>query len=145
MLAGIVLPRWVPFDSFNLGHDVPGSIAAPDTAMACPWKHFTGGHTGRPGTRAGMVPCQQYVNDIIDGASKALATVDPTPYFARYGNNVRAASQQYLAAVAASATGPVIKKYPGVLAAADVYTASTTFAILESVRLDLGVASQVHP
>jgi hypothetical protein len=30
------------------------------------------------------------------------------------------------------------------LAAADVYTASTTFVILESVRLDLGVDSQVH-
>jgi hypothetical protein len=28
--------------------------------------------------------------------------------------------------------------------AADVYTASTTFAIIESVRLDLGVGSQVH-
>jgi hypothetical protein len=30
-------------------------------------------------------------------------------------------------------------------AAADVYTASTTFIILESIRLDLGVDSQVHP
>ena len=36
-------------------------------------------------------------------------------------------------------------KYLGVLAAADVYTASTTFAILESIRLDLGFGSQVHP
>src|SRR5947208_2611217 len=59
-------------------------------------------------------------------------------------NNVWAASQQYLAAVAAYASGPVTKKYLGVLAAADVYTASTTFVILESVRLDLGVGSQVH-
>jgi len=33
----------------------------------------------------------------------------------------------------------------GVLAAADVYTASTAFIILESIRLDLGVGSQVHP
>jgi hypothetical protein len=44
----------------------------------------------------------------------------------------------------AYASAPVIKKYTGVLAAADVYTASTTFVILESVRLDLGVDSQVH-
>ena len=55
------------------------------------------------------------------------------------------AAQQYLAAVVAYASGPVIKKYLGVLAAADVYTASTTFAILESIRLDLGFGSQVHP
>jgi len=144
MLVDIFLPRWVPFDSFNLNEDVPGSIAAPDTAMAYPWKYFIGGHMGRLGTRTDMVLYRQYVNDIINGVKKALATVDPTPYFAKYGNNVWAASQQYLAAVVAYASGPVIKKYLGVLAAADVYTASTTFAILESVRLDLGVGSQVH-
>jgi len=92
-----------------------------------------------------MAVYQQYVNDIIDGVKKALATVDPTPYFVKYGNNVWAASRQYLAAVAAYASGPVIKKYLGVLAAADVYTDSTAFAILESIRLDLGFGSQVHP
>jgi glyoxylase-like metal-dependent hydrolase (beta-lactamase superfamily II) len=145
MLVDIFLPRWVPFDSFNLNEDVPGSIAAPDTAMAYPWKHFIGGHIGRLGTRADMVLYQQYVNDIIDGVKKALGTVDPTPFFVKYGNNVWAASQQYLAAVVAYASGPVIKKYLGVLAAADVYTASTAYHILESIRLDLGFGSQVHP
>jgi hypothetical protein len=32
-----------------------------------------------------------------------------------------------------------------VLAAADVFTPSTTFWVMESVRLDKGVGSQVHP
>jgi hypothetical protein len=32
-----------------------------------------------------------------------------------------------------------------VLAAADVFTESTTFWVLESIRLDLGYGSQVHP
>jgi hypothetical protein len=32
-----------------------------------------------------------------------------------------------------------------VLAAADVYTRSTTFWVMESIRLDLGFASYVHP
>src|SRR5207253_5517021 len=76
MLVDIFLPRWVPFDSFNLNEDVPGSITAPDTAMAYPWKHFIGGHMGRLGTRDDMVVYQQYVNDIIDGLKKALAVVD---------------------------------------------------------------------
>jgi glyoxylase-like metal-dependent hydrolase (beta-lactamase superfamily II) len=145
MLVDIFLPRWVPFDSFNLNEDVPGSIAAPDTAMAYPWTHFIGGHMGRLGTRDDMVLYQQYVNDIIDGVKQALATVDPTPFFVKYGNNLWAASKQYLAAVADYAAAPVIKKYLGVLAAADVYTASSAFAILESIRLDLGFGSQVHP
>jgi hypothetical protein len=144
MLVDINLPRWVPFDSFNLNEDVQGSIAAPDTANACPWTHFIGGHMGRIGTRADMALYQQYVNDIIAGVKKALANVDPAPYFAKYGDNEWAAVKEYQAAQVAYASAPVINKYTGVLGAADVYTASTTFVILESVRLDLGVGSQVH-
>ena len=42
-------------------------------------------------------------------------------------------------------TSPVIDKYTGVLGAADVFTASTTWWVMESLRLDKGVGSQVHP
>jgi hypothetical protein len=39
----------------------------------------------------------------------------------------------------------VVKKYTGVIAAADVFTDSTAFWVMESLRLDLGFASWVHP
>jgi hypothetical protein len=42
----------------------------------------------------------------------------------------------------------VIHRHPvttGVLAAADVYTASTVFPILEWIRLDRGFDLQIHP
>jgi hypothetical protein len=145
MLVDINLPGWAPYDSFNLNEDVPGSIAAPATAMAYPWKHFIGGHMGRLGTRNDMIVYQRYVDDIIAGVKKALVTIDPTPFFTKYGNNAWAAVKAYQAAQVDYAAAPVIKKYTGVLAAADVYTASTTFIILESIRLDLGVDSLVHP
>ncbi|MEA2384539.1 MAG: hypothetical protein QOH72_4510 [Solirubrobacteraceae bacterium] len=145
MLVDILLPGWVPFNSFNLNEDVPGSIAAPAKAMAYPWKHFIGGHMGRLGTRDDMAVYQQYVKDLIVNIKRALVAVDPTPFFTRYGNNSWAAVQTYQAAQIALAAAPVIEKYTGVLAAADVYTASTVFPILESIRLDLGVGSQIHP
>jgi glyoxylase-like metal-dependent hydrolase (beta-lactamase superfamily II) len=145
MLVDVNLPRWVPFDSFNLNEDVPGSIAAADIAMTYPWKHYIGGHMGRLGTRGDMVLYQQYVTDIIANVKLAMANVDPAPFFAKYGDNSWAAVKEYQAAQVSYASAPVIKKYLGVLAAADVYTASTAFVILESVRLDLGVGSQVHP
>lgn len=145
MLVDINLPGWVPFDSFNLNEDVPGSIAAPTKAMAYPWTHFIGGHMGRLGSRDDLLIYQQYVSDIITNVKTALTAVDPTPFFAKYGNNSWAAVKEYQAAQVAYASAPVITKYTGKLAAADVYTASTTFVILESVRLDLGVGSQVHP
>ena len=40
---------------------------------------------------------------------------------------------------------PRVERLEGVLAAADVFTASTTFHVMQSIRLDLGYASQVHP
>ncbi|HZX01472.1 MBL fold metallo-hydrolase [Kribbella sp.] len=145
MLVDVNLPGWVPFDFFNINEDVPGSIAAPAKALSYPWKHYIGGHIGRLGTRQDMVVYRQYIDDIVANVKLALANVDPTPYFTKYGNNVWAAVKEYQAAQVKYASGPVIKKYLGVLAAADVYTATTTFLILESVRLDLGVGSQVHP
>ncbi|MFF5289812.1 MBL fold metallo-hydrolase [Paractinoplanes globisporus] len=144
MLVDLNLPGWAPFDTFNINEDVPGSIAAPAKAMAYPWKTFIGGHMGRLGTRADMVVYQQYVDDLIDNIKKALVAVDPTPFFVKYGNNSWAAVKAYQAAQVEYASAPVIKKYTGVLAAVDVYTDSTTFLILESVRLDLGIGSQVH-
>jgi glyoxylase-like metal-dependent hydrolase (beta-lactamase superfamily II) len=145
MLVDVLLPGWVPFDTFNINEDVPGSIAAPGKALHFPWKHYIGGHMGRLGSRQDMAVYQQYIADIIDGCKKALVAVDPTPFFTKYGNNSWAAVKTYQDAQVAYATAPVIKKYTGVLAAADVYTASTAFLILESIRLDLGVGSQVHP
>jgi hypothetical protein len=83
--------------------------------------------------------------DIDASVRKALTTVDPTPFFMKYGENAWAAVKGYLDACADEAAAPVIEKYSGVLAAADVFTASTAFWVMESIRLDLGVASQVHP
>jgi glyoxylase-like metal-dependent hydrolase (beta-lactamase superfamily II) len=147
MLVDIVNSGWVPVFNLNLSDDVPGYIDAPGQALAYPWKHYIGGHLGRLGTRADIELHQQYIDDIVEGSKDALAHVDPTPYFVKYGPNVWAAVKGYLGAVTELATKPVVAKYTGVLACADVeeFTYSTTFMIMQSLRLDLGVGSQVHP
>jgi glyoxylase-like metal-dependent hydrolase (beta-lactamase superfamily II) len=145
MLVDIVNPGWAPVYQSNLTEDIPGYITAPATALTYPWKHFIGGHMGRLGTRGDIAVHQQYMADIADHSRKALDTVDPTPYFVKYDQNTWAAVRGYLDAVTAAASEPVIEKYTGVLAAADVFTASTTFHVMQSIRLDLGYGSQVHP
>jgi glyoxylase-like metal-dependent hydrolase (beta-lactamase superfamily II) len=145
MLVDIVNPGWAPVYLSNLTEDVQGYIAAPVTALTYPWKHFIGGHMGRLGDREDIALHQRYMADIEAASLHALDTVDPTPYFVRYGENIWAAVRGYLDAVAAAAATPVIEKYTGVLAAADVFTASTTFHVMQSIRLDLGYGSQVHP
>jgi len=145
MLVDIVNPGWAPVYQSNLTEDVQGYIKAPDTALGYQWKHFIGGHMGRLGTRDDLALHQQYMADIASSSRTALDTVDPTPYFVKYGENTWAGVRGYLDAVAAVAATPVIEKYTGVLAAADVFTASTTFHVMQSLRLDLGYASQVRP
>jgi glyoxylase-like metal-dependent hydrolase (beta-lactamase superfamily II) len=145
MLVDIAVPGWVPFYSLNLGEDVPGYIDAATKALAYPWKHLIGGHMGRLGTREDLVQHQEYVADMVGNCRTALNSVDPTPYFQRFGDNNWAAVRAYLDAVTDVAAAPVIEKYTGVLGAADVFTTSNTFAILESIRLDHGYASWIHP
>jgi hypothetical protein len=145
MLVDIVNAGWAPVYLSNLTEDIPGYIEAPANALAYPWKHFIGGHLGRLGTRDDVTLHQQYMADIAASVRQAIDTVDPGPYFAEHGVNTWAAVKGYLDAVSDAAAAPVVAKYTGVLAAADVFTASTAFWVMESVRLDLGYGSQVHP
>src|SRR5471032_2569609 len=145
MLVDIVNPGWAPVYQSNLTEDVQGYIAAPATALTYAWKHFIGGHMGRLGTREDVATHRQYMADIADSSRKALDTVDPTRYFVKYSENTWAAVRGYLDAITAAAAPPVIEKYTGVLAAADVFTASTIFQVMQSIRLDLGYGSRVHP
>jgi glyoxylase-like metal-dependent hydrolase (beta-lactamase superfamily II) len=147
MVVDIVNIGWVPIFNVNLSEDVPGYIAAPDTALSYPWQHFVGGHLGRLGTRADVELHQQYINDIVESSRTALGQIDPTPYYQNAYPNMWAGVKDHLGAVTELATKPVVEKYTGVLAAADVeeLTYTTTFMIMQSLRLDYGVGSYVHP
>ena len=145
MMVDIVNSGWVPVYMSNLTGDVPGYIEAPAKALIYPWKHLISGHLGRLGTRDDVTLHQKYMADIDASVRTALTQVDPTPFFANYGSNSWAAVKGYLDAVTETGAAPVIEKYTGVLAAADVFTRSTTFWVMESIRLDSGFASYVHP
>ena len=145
MLIDIVNPGWVPVYNSNLTEDIPGYIEAPANALAYPWKHFISGHLGHIGTRDDLALHQQYMADVTESSKKAIDGADLMPFFVKYGDNVWAAFRQGLEDMVATAAGPVIEKYTGVLAAADVFTESTTFQVMQSLRLDRGHGSWVHP
>ena len=145
MLIDIVNPGWAPIYLSNLTEDIPGYLEAPANALAYAWTHFIGGHNGRLGTRADVTLHQQYMADVAASSRAAIDSVDPTRYFVKYGENAWAAVKGYLDEIALTAAAPVIEKYTGVIAAADVFTESTAFQVMQSIRLDLGHGSQVHP
>jgi len=147
MLIDVVNAGWVPIYNTNLSDDVIGYMGAPAIALEYPWKHFICGHLGRLATRDDVLVHQQYIADIEASSRQALAEVDPAPFYGHYWPNVWAGVKAHLDTVTDRAAAPVIAKYTGVLAAADieVFTKTTTFAILQSLRLDHGPSGPVHP
>jgi glyoxylase-like metal-dependent hydrolase (beta-lactamase superfamily II) len=147
MMIDVVNAGWVPIYNLNLSEDVPGYLAAPATALSYPWTHFISGHLGRLATREDVAVHQAYIADIEASTKEALATVDPVPFYMRYGENFWAGVKAHLDHVTDRAAAPVIAKYTGVLAAADieVFTRTTTFSIMQSLRLDYGPSGPVHP
>jgi glyoxylase-like metal-dependent hydrolase (beta-lactamase superfamily II) len=141
MFIDVVNAGWVPIYNVNLTEDVRGYMDAPDVALSFPWTHFISGHLGRLATRDDVAVHQQYITDIEASAREALASVDPVPFYMRYGENVWAGVKAHLDTVTERTAAPVIKKYTGVLAAADieVFTMTTAFQIMQSLRLDSGV------
>ena len=83
---------------------------------------------------------------VVTGTGGSLGRAT-THTFAREGGSVVGCDVAVEPAeeTVAIAAAPVIEKYTGVLAAADVFTESTTFQVLQSIRLDLGYGSWVHP
>ena len=149
MLIDVVNAGWVPIYNVNLSEDVIGYMGAPAIALSYPWTHFICGHLGRLATREDVAVHQQYVADIEASAREALAAVDPVPFYVAAGENVWAGVKAHLDIVTERAAAPIIAKYTGVLAAADieVFTTTTTFQIMQSLRLDRGVtvSRPVHP
>jgi hypothetical protein len=147
MFIDVVNAGWIPIYNLNLSDDVIGYTGAPAIALDYPWTHLISGHLGRVATREDVALHQQYIADIEASSREALASVNPGPIFKHYGENVWAAVRTHLDAVTERAAAPVIAKYTGVLGGADIdiFTWTTTFAIMQSIRLDRGPSGPVHP
>ena len=147
MFIDVVNAGWVPIFNVNLSEDVQGYMQAPEIVQEYPWKHFICGHLGRLATREDVTLHQQYIADIEASSREALASVNPVPYYVAGGENFLGGVKGHLDAVTQRAAAPVIAKYTGVLAAADVeeLTMTTTFQIMQSLRLDKGPSGPVHP
>jgi glyoxylase-like metal-dependent hydrolase (beta-lactamase superfamily II) len=149
MVVDVIFPGWVPFKNLAESQDIPSWIAAHDTVLATPWQTLIGGHLGRLGTRADVVLQRDYVRDLAASARATIGTLDPTPFFAKYGptGNAWAIFKSYLDTAAAQAAGPVVAKYTGQLAGADVFTTANAAAMVNSTRIDAGILGPfgIHP
>ncbi|WP_089158193.1 MBL fold metallo-hydrolase [Micromonospora sp. NBS 11-29] len=141
MVVDVLYPGWVPFRNLAVSQDVAGWKRMHAVIMGLPWTTFVGGHLGRLGTRADGDVQRSYVADLERSARATIASLDPTPFFDRYGpeGNSWAIFKAYLDAAAAQAAEPVVREYAGRLGAVDVFTVDNAFSMLEYLRIDAGL------
>ncbi|GIM92995.1 MBL fold metallo-hydrolase [Paractinoplanes toevensis] len=144
MLVDVVIPSWVPFAALNVSQDILGLVGVPATALDYSFDTFIAGHV-KLGSRREVSLHQQYMDDLTASAQHAIDTVDRTPFAQRYPGNQWAVTKTYFDALVAATAAPVVAKYTGVLAGADVYTDSNAFVLIESLRLESGYGLSVHP
>jgi glyoxylase-like metal-dependent hydrolase (beta-lactamase superfamily II) len=140
MVVDVLFPGWVPFKNLALSQNIPGWVRAHDITMGYRWRSLVGGHLGRLGFRADGQLQRQYIRDLDTSVKQTMASLDPTPFFQKYGpsGNAWAIFKTYLDAAARQAAAPVVDKYLGKLAGADVFTVDNAFALFESLRIDAG-------
>jgi glyoxylase-like metal-dependent hydrolase (beta-lactamase superfamily II) len=141
MVVDVVMPGWIPFKGLAVSQDIPGWISAHDVALGYAWQTLVGGHLRRLGSRADAELQKQYVVDLQASARATMASLDPTPFFQKYGpsGNSWAIFKAYLDAASQQAADPIVAKYTGKLAAADVFTFDNAYVLFESLRIDAGV------
>ena len=148
MLIDIVNAGWVPIYNLNLSEDVPRLHAGARDRPGLPLDalHLRAPGPARDPRRRRRAPAvhRRHRGEL---AGKPWPASTRSPYYVQAGVNVWAGVKGHLDAVTERAAAPVIAKYTGVLAAADieVFTRTTTFAIMQSLRLDKGPSGPVHP
>lgn len=138
MLVDVIYPGWVPFKNLALSQDILGWLRAHEIAMSYPWRTLVGGHLGRLGVRADAEVQMEYLADLDVAVRDTMASLDPVPFIERHGDNAWAIFREYLDVASTQAAAPVVEKYVGRLAAADVLTFDNAFAMFESLRIDVG-------
>jgi hypothetical protein len=102
---------------------------------------------GRLGSRDDVIVHKEFIGEIVDNLIQIFTTFDPTLYYQHYWPNMWASVAEHLDEVVRRACEPLAAKYADRIAAIDIdsFVRSTAVWILESLRLDLGLGTQVHP
>ena len=133
MLVDIVFPGWQPFKHLGIAEDVPGYLAAHDSALAYPFDTFVAGHVGRLGTRADVEESKAFATDLLAEAGRALASLP----FGTFAASARAANtwqllDLYQRAVVARCARALTPRWSGRLTGTPVYIADNCWRMVEA-------------
>lgn len=149
MNVDVVFPGWVPFSSLAMGSNMRGFLRGHEVALGYDFDTFVPGHLSRLGTREDIEVQRAYFADLeraamayLDDVSPARGRADVEPSFTGVAQQVGGFQNAwlvfdtYLNAVAEKVTDEVLPRWKGKLAAADVFTRSHAWEVVERLRID---------
>ena len=140
MFIDVIFPGWVPFKNLALSQDIPGYIEAHDEVLQYDFETLVSGHLTRLGTPEDVRVQREFITDLRDNVEEGIETVELGPIVQDVGNeNPWALFEVYLNTIVEQATEETLDKWLGELGAADVFTASHAFVMLEALRVDYGI------
>lgn len=138
----VIFPGWVPFSSLAMCASMGGFLRGHDAVLSYNFDHLVSGHLTRLGTREDVEIQKQYFDDLQTAAKKHLGErFGEGVNFVEIGmelgfENAWAVFDAYLHRVTDRVVADVEPKWLGKLAAADVFTRSHAWEIVERTRID---------
>jgi len=149
MNVDVIFPGWVPFSSLAMASQLRGFLRGHEVVLGYDFDTFVPGHLSRLGTRSDVEAQQLYFRDLVDTAMKYLDDLSPARPRAEMEPNFMSAAEvaggfenawlvfdTYLNGVAEKVADDVLPRWLGKLAAADVFTRSHAWEVVERLRID---------
>jgi glyoxylase-like metal-dependent hydrolase (beta-lactamase superfamily II) len=137
VMIDVVMPGWSPFRAWGTADSVPGVLRAHDVLAELDIDTFVGGHVHRLGTPKDIRVSREFVYDLWNTTTDAIAATPMNDYFAQVeaGNNW-AGFRLWLEAVADKVEPVIYRKWLHRLGAVDVFTRENAITVALSHVVD---------
>jgi len=137
MVVDIVFPGWMPWRRFAVAQDIWGYFAQVEEIRKMNWNTFVGGHVTRSGTHADVDLQAEFLKDVKQAATTALATTKPGEGLNPLDkNNPWAFFDHYIDRVAAQCVNSLTPKWSTKLAGFDVYIWDQCYTMEQTLRIE---------
>ena len=127
----------MPWRRFAVAQDINGYFAQVDEIRKMDWDTYIGGHVARTGTHADVDLQAEFLQDVKQAATKALATTKPGEGLNPLDkSNPWAFFDNYIDRVAGQCVNTLTSKWSTRLAAFDVFIWDQCYSMEQTLRIE---------
>jgi glyoxylase-like metal-dependent hydrolase (beta-lactamase superfamily II) len=137
MVVDIVFPGWMPWRRFAVAQDINGYFAQVEEIRKMDWDTYIGGHVARTGTHADVDLQAEFLQDVKQAATTALATTKPGEGMNPLDkSNPWALFDDYIDRVAGQCVNTLTPKWSTRLAGFDTFIWDQCYSMEQTLRIE---------